>query len=524
MTFSLKSVSKVRKAALVCMFVYNAAVLIGSYIADVSIYWRTWILPILLIWAACLTAILDRLCNDVLRKDVKGNVSAKQCRYAFWMTFAVTFGILAAYYYAFFPGAYSPDSNGQLNEAVTGVYSDWHPFIHTFLFFTLPMQIFCAEEMIVFLQLSYFALGFAYLMMTVRKYGCPKWLCIVGVLWVVLAPVTGNIMMFPWKDCGMAIFSTVSVAHYIHIIMTKAKWLEKKWNILACSVFWTLTFLVRHNAVLFVFPMAAVALLVGWANKKRVISVIVLFLALLLLAKEPFYRAYHVEKPGNRVLETTGMCMVIMGNIVKNCPDFMSREALDFLYSVTPKEVWDEIYVPGNFNDVKWNGINVEVIEEEGLWNILKYTLEAIRVSPMYSLQAFFRLTGMVWRLDGDMYWDFGAWADISKTELVLNAARQSKVMELLNNWHLLIDKGIWKYPMHYIGWLHLGLISFSLAAIRKRRDIWKASVGMPLLCYNFGTALLLTGFDWRFFYMTFPVAIPMIFLVIKMAQRGEEQ
>lgn len=486
----------------------------------------SWMIPMLLLEAICLTVILNRLCNNTLERNFEDSVSTKQCRYAFGLTFLFTFGILSMYYYAFFPGGFFGDCNTQLYQAVAGGYTDWHPFMHTFLFFMLPMRIFGAEEMIVFLQLLYFSLSFAYLVMTIRKYGCPKWLCVFGGAGVVLAPVTGNIMMYPLKDCGLAIFATVATAHYIHIVMTKAQWLEKKRNVLACSIFWALTTLVRHNAVLFVAPIVLITLKIGWTKRKQVISAVALFLGLLLLIKGPFYHAYHVAKPGYRVVETTGMCMTIMGNVVKNCPDALDREVLDFLYNVSSPNAWEEGYETGSFNSIKHRyGINYELMEEEGFWNILRYTLKAFKASEMYSLQAFLRLTGMVWKLDGDMTWEMQASADTSKTEIILDATRQARVSELLNSWYVLVDKSIWKYPMNYIGWFHLAIIAFSLSAIRKRHDFWKFIIGMPLLCYNFGTALLLSGggTDWRFFYMSFPTAIPIIFLVIRAVQRGED-
>lgn len=43
-----------------------------------------------------------------------------------------------------------------------------------------------------------------------------------------------------------------------------------------------------------------------------------------------------------------------------------------------------------------------------------------------------------------------------------------------------------------------------------------KAVHALPILCYNFGTALLLTGFDFRFFYYTYPVFLPFIFLILR--------
>lgn len=512
-------------AAFLCLFLYNAAIFVGRYIADVSINWKSLLIPVLLLGAFSFTVLLACLCGYLTGISFRDVASERQCHCTFFLTFFIAFGILAAYYYAFFPGTYSPDSNEQLNEAISGVYSDWHPFIHTFLFFTIPMRLFKAEEAIVFLQIIYFTLGFSYLMMTLRKYGCPKWLCASGVLFVILAPVTGNIMMHPWKDCGLAIFSSVATAHYIHIVLTKGAWLNKKWNMLACSVFWVLTVLVRHNAVLFVLPMIVSAVWSGWKNKRKLFSTVVLFLAVLFLIKGPFYHAYSVKKPGGRLSESVGMCMVIMGNVERNCWDSMDKETADFLYRVASKEIWEEKYVLGNFNSVKFDkSTDTNVIDKAGLKNVLDYTLRAFKTSEMYGFQAFFSLTGIIWKLDGDSRWDITAEADTDKTEIAVNAGRQRKMRELVENWKTLIQKSLLNYPFYYIGWLNLALVSISMSAINERGGIKNAFIGMPLLCYNFGTALLLTGFDWRFFYITYPIAMPMIFLVIRAEQGGEQE
>ncbi|NBI69612.1 hypothetical protein D3Z50_00745 [Clostridiaceae bacterium] len=514
-----------RKIALLCLYGYIASVFLGQYITGVSLDWRTWIVPVLLAGAVIAAAVTDKLCQAAFRTET-GNAQAKNGQaVCFAVCFLCTFGVLMAYYYAFFPGSFSPDSNGQLAQAISGNYSDWHPFIHTLLFFTIPMKIWGAEEMIVFLQLLYFSAGLAYLLMTVRTYGCPWHVCALGLFLVLLSPVTGNILMYPWKDCGLAIFSMAATAHYIHIILSRGEWLRKKRNAVVCSLFLALTALVRHNAILFVLPMAAALMAAGWKRyKMRVCSVIAMSAVILLLMKIPLYHAFKVEKPGGRILESTGMCMVVMGNVVKNCPEALEDEVREFLYKVSPKEVWEEVYGTGNFNSVKWRPeTDVAVIEQAGAIKLLKYTFQAFRASEMYSLQAFLQLTGMVWKLDGDLSWNIGAYADTEKTGITLDAAKQEKAGLLVKNWKTLMDKSVLRYPMYYIGWFNLALIALALTGIRGKRDWIRIVHALPLLCYNFGTALLLTGFDWRFFYLNFPLIVPTAFLLARHTQEVAE-
>lgn len=104
----------------------------------------------------------------------------------------------------------------------------------------------------------------------------------------------------------------------------------------------------------------------------------------------------------------------------------LDKETTEFLYRVAPSEVWEEAYCLGSFNLVKVSAeTNLNAIEEAGLKNVLKYTLRAFKASQMHSLQAFLRLTGMVWKLDGDMTWGVTASAATNRTEIAVNTDRQ---------------------------------------------------------------------------------------------------
>ena len=124
-----------------------------------------------------------------------------------------------------------------------------------------------------------------------------------------------------------------------------------------------------------------------------------------------------------------------------------------------------------------------------------------------------------MWKLEGDLDWGMGARADTDKTEIVLNAEKQGKMRTSLINWKTYVTKSLLNFPMNYIGWSNLALIALALTVFGRQKSLTGALHAAPLLCYNFGTALLLTGFDWRFFYLTFPLIIPTVFLLIKDTQ-----
>lgn len=52
-------------------------------------------------------------------------------------TFALGIVALFPYYIAYFPGGFGADCRFQLDQVLTGKYNDWHPAIHTLLFYTV---------------------------------------------------------------------------------------------------------------------------------------------------------------------------------------------------------------------------------------------------------------------------------------------------------------------------------------------------------------------------------------------------
>ena len=43
-----------------------------------------------------------------------------------------------------------------------------------------------------------------------------------------------------------------------------------------------------------------------------------------------------------------------MGNVVKEAPEKLDEETLNFAYSIAPKKDWEDFDVCGSFNDLKF--------------------------------------------------------------------------------------------------------------------------------------------------------------------------
>lgn len=511
-----KILPKLLCEGILCM--YLIAILAARQIEDYTyIYYKKVFFIIWLLIAVFIVCVLSRAKGTISTGVSGDNASKKECVIWFCATFVISLCVLLTYYFAFYPGAYSPDSYNQLEQARTGIYSDWHPFIHTLLFFTLPLKIFGGRmEFIVLMQVVWFSAALGYLNYSLRANGCSRLTCIAELMLVLLSPATGNIMMFPWKDCGLAIFATVAAAQYVNIVCTKGVWLEKSINLIAFVAAMVLTTLMRHNAILFVFPILAVTLLLGLKRRKLIAGGLVVgYIALLLFIKGPIYSLYDVEKPDKRIVETTGACMVIMGEVMSENPDALPEYIKDFLCEVAPKASWEEDYKCGSFNSIKFHkSTDTNVIEEAGYGTILRYTFEAIKADKARALHGFLSLTDMVWRIDatGGVY----AAACGEDTDISINTTVRNVCGDITKIWQATAYNDVARYIFYCVGLINLLLMAFSLAGVTRWSGLLRGIHALPLLCYNFGTALLLTGEDWRFFYYSFPVFIPFAFLILR--------
>ena len=80
------------------------------------------------------------------------------------VAFLVTLAVFMVYFMGQYPGGMTQDTISQYSQAMGDMqYNDWHPALHTFLFFSLPMLLSKSLGWIVFLQLLYFSLAFGYL-------------------------------------------------------------------------------------------------------------------------------------------------------------------------------------------------------------------------------------------------------------------------------------------------------------------------------------------------------------------------
>lgn len=427
------------------------------------------------------------------------------------MVWALTFSIFILYQRAYWPGAFSQDSFSQYEQAYSGSYNNWHPVLHTWLFFWLPLQLFHSPSGIVSLQVLWFSLAVTYLFYVLYSNGCSRAFLVCGWLYIVANPNTLSIMMFPWKDSAMTIFSTVVFAQLVQIYITKGLWLKRWYNLVSFSIFAFLTLEMRHNAMLLMIPIFVLMICCFKAVRKKVFISVFMVSCGHLLLYGPVFSFMHVQLPGNRVVETMGLPMTVLSDIYMQDREALNEDARSFMDSLATQEVWGA-YRLGDFNSVKFY-TDVSPIEEAGYKKLLEYTVDAAEERPDLAWRAFCLLTHLVWEVESGSGWGDSPFI-VSNSHGIYYQGNET-LRNMFSTYAALISSHLTRYLFRYSGVIILLLLFLAVANIGNG-NLCRVLFVLAPLAYNFGTMLLLTGSDFRFFHFNFVIAVPLIYLMLR--------
>ena len=420
----------------------------------------------------------------------------------FTVSAILVFAVEIIWLLAYSPGSFSTDSIRQYGQAMNGNYSDWHPVWHTLLFFTFPLKVFKSLMSIIVLQILYFSIIIGYLSLTIYELSSLKF-SVIALLYIVLNPYTNYILLYPWKDVAFAMGGLLCT-----IITIRFAQIQKKttiWQVFIFSLVCVSTTLFRHNAVLYTAPL--MLFLFFYLDKKHYIYTVICFVVMLLCIKGIVYSALDVERPDKRVVECVGLPLTVISNVAKETPNLMDDELSEFVYSIATPEQWQENYNCGDFNSIKWKGITLDVVEEKGCLGTLKLMNKSFLLSPDASFKALFSLTDMVFGFETGLEGNVGASIKENDVGIRYNDDRNQKLLDFTTWYARFINGTIFRYLRTYgICLFVLLLVYLSKLNIGNVASVKKTLIVLPIFIYDFGTMLLLTGPDSRFFYITFLV------------------
>lgn len=233
-------------------------------------------------------------------------------------------------------GAFSSDTIYQYKQAASGRYNDWKPILQTLITYTLPLKLTGRAEAIVLFQIIEYSCILAYMGYVILKYS-GKGYAVFTFLYILLNPVTGNIVVYPWKDVTFAMFVVLLMTFGLQIHITDGHWLDSTRAVLLLDIVLAAATIVRHNVFLFTIPFW-VAILIR-IEKKRRIQIVLLFTACIIVVKGSVRMALEVPEIWDHIARGMGLPMSVLGNIPKESPESLDEETKEFLYSVaSPKK------------------------------------------------------------------------------------------------------------------------------------------------------------------------------------------
>lgn len=492
-----------------------------SYFYTLSVPWSwTSLLRIAVIYTAT-----HFLCKKLETINISVAVNRGKVNWKFGLgVFTGTFLVMLLYYAGYYPGGLTPDTFNQWYQVDKGFLLDWHPAIHTLLFLKLPSLIWESLGFVSLMQIIWLGLAMAYLGIVMERWGIKKrWICL-SLAFGIMNPASSITLSFVWKDTALTIFAVVLAGQLMEIVFSDGEWLKQWQNPLAFGLFGAFAMLMRHNAVLLVAPVMLLVIITYWRKVKYACIFSGMWMMFFVVGiKGPLYHVLGVQSHPQVTAEMLGVPMTILANVLVHEPDSLDEEARAFLYRIGDQELWESTYREGSWNSAKWMGADIsnDIIEEVGASNVLRYTWHAVQREPYYAYRAVVKLFEVVWKPIGNkVVWAYNI--DVSSNMYGYETKGIIWLQKILNVFRMITVDGIFLTTW---GW-HIGFFVLLLlfAGVSRLRFEWeKILLWIPVLCYNFGTALLLCGQDFRFFSFNTVIVFPLVLAIFSQKNLQED-
>ena len=208
------------------------------------------------------------------------------------------------YLFVFYPGVLSPDSVHQW-RMISGLepISDWHPAIHTLLWW-LVKQVWNSSAGMAVLQILALSLVTAWGIDGLVKIGLPAWGAWLMSLVFALSPVNSTMTISMWKDVfyGISLFALFLIV--FQIVMSNGAWISQGKHWIGFGLIAASAALFRHNGAAVVIVILLLILLAYRSVWKSLVKGIALFIGVWLVISGPVYTAAGVVRVSSVLRDT----------------------------------------------------------------------------------------------------------------------------------------------------------------------------------------------------------------------------
>lgn len=459
---------------------------------------------------------LAALWRKMAQRDITWLVARKHDT---WSPRGVALGVILFYTLLLITlGTFSSnDTINQWRQVQTAHFNDWHPVVHTIMLW-LVAQVWESTFFVVWVQCLCFAALCGWLYATLRHYKYRLWIRKGILLFIVLSPPTTDLMRVLWKDTAFALTAMGLSIILLHVGHSAGRWLfERTWNWVLFVVLLFLTSFFRHNGIFLTAPLLILLPFVSKIKGEKKPTFRLLALSLVcgpLLVGYPCLRASlirtgHIEQDKTQVfIESVGLPLSMMAEVYVTKPETAPPELTKLCQALAPRELWERHY-HGEFNSVKFNfkdtGVKLQrAITPADFARLMGKTFVA---APSTCLRAFLRVTSLAWSPGFNGFGQNGVPGIRGQIAYLLRGTVGTPPVGWL----------FYAPGLYVLLWVLFGVYGWI------RYGFGRAIYCLPFLSYAGGTALLLTGWDWRFFFVLglciFPTLLGLVDPRIGMAE-----
>lgn len=476
------------------------------------------------------TVLLFPLFKYVLKRTkcfcIETNENNTPSKKEFFLYLIISAIFCSFYFIALYPGWQSQDTIDQWNQAISNTYSNWHPVIHTLLFYKVPSTIGNDYTFAVIWQLIMIVVVLAIICYGYRKVGFRKKEVLIMLILVLINPYNARMINVVWKDVAFSFLLLLSSLVLIYTVSSRGEWLSKKRNIVKFSVLLLLMLFMRHNGIISVIFILGGVFLAFYKYWKRIFVMAISVLSSYFIITNIVFNVYQVEKHTSTFSEAIGIPLNQISYIYNNNGN-ISQQNEEYLLNIADLDIWKLKYNKRNFNPIKWerNAVNIERINEQPSEFFQNYFV-LVKNNIGLAVESFYNVTSTIWSIE-DAGNEIGAKADDfrynEKNEKIYKIS--DKLNYILNNYNRWINNiGIGKIVFGYGGSLFIILLSICIVINKNKVALKKYLPYIPVLSNTLGIVLLITGEEHRFVYAQVLCAIPLLFYALSNITTKKEE
>ncbi len=497
------------------------SIMLGIYLSLVTTsipwYWDSYIYFIIktYIFSILLFKLIGYI--DKINLSTKNNKITKKT-YFYWIIYILIIMICSLIVH--YPESFMYDQKEQLKQAFSGNYNDWHPVIHTFLFYRLPTLFIKSKIMCSLFQMGLVLAVLLYFCKFLEKYGVGKIVITVILSLLILNPTFDYMTVIPVKDTAYSYCIFLLTLYLINIYFTNGGWLKKKLNFIAFLVVcFGLTFF-RHNGI-GTFIMVLVPMIFILKNiRKFSILLFTIILSLRFIFVPFIYKLCNIHKVNFTFSEISCIMLNQLSYIYYNNGNISNDELRKLSKMQNLKIIYSGRYDPYNYDSIKFDSnfytvyspyINTHKKE------FLKLYYNLIRKNKKMALDSYLYSTYMIWHVNLDTE------KDLRNLSVVYFITPDKN--HIMNYYNIFQNYATMKINFCHFPWtlilfgsgISLFLIIFSLFYVlcTNENKFKLLLIYLPVLTNLAMIFVILPGWETRFIYPNLICTFPLVLLMI---------